>query len=57
MSEIRYVVRYYSDGNYLYSVHCSARILDDLICKAKDIGHTVKVLAYEFDESEVSNEV
>lgn len=57
MSEIMYVVRYYSDGNYLYSVHCSSRILDDLVNKARSNGHTVKVLAYEKVESEDSNDL
>lgn len=56
MDSIRYVVRFFNDDQYLYSVHCGQSVLDDLLAEAKNIGYTVKVVAYKFDsESEVNN--
>ncbi len=56
MDLIRYVVRFFNDDQYLYSVHCGQSVLDDLIAQAKDSGLNVKVVAYKSDsESEVSN--
>lgn len=56
MDSIRYVVRFFNDDQYLYSVHCGQSVLDDLLAEAKNIGYTVKVVAYKSDsESEVNN--
>lgn len=54
MDSIRYVVRFFSDNQYLYSIHCGHDILDTVIQDAKDSGYSVKVVAYNSDsESEV----
>lgn len=55
MSDIRYVVRFFNAAdNYLYSVHCSVDILDQILSDAKDSGLKFKVVAYKLDsESEV----
>lgn len=50
MSEIKYVVRFFQDDQYLYSVHCDSLILDDVVKKAKDVGQNVKIIAYKSDE-------
>lgn len=51
-AEIRYTVRYFDhDGNYIYSVNCTADILDDVL--KIDNGYKIKVYAYKVDsESE-----
>lgn len=47
MNDIRYVVRFFNaDDSYLYSVHCSVDILDDILFEAKDSGLKFKVVAY-----------
>ena len=53
MVEIKYVVRFFINDQYLYSVHCDQEILDDVIKNAKENGQTVKVIAYKNDSSEV----
>lgn len=54
MDSIKYVVRFFLDDKYLYSVHCDADTLDDLLADAKENGKNVKVLAYKSNsESEV----
>ncbi len=50
MSDLKFVVRFFKDDLYLYSVHCDQSILDDLISKAKEDGQNVKVVAYKSDE-------
>lgn len=52
MSEIKYVIRFFKDDKYLYSVHCDDVVLSDIVEKAKCDGQTVKVVAYK-SESEV----
>ena len=47
MEQLKYVVRYFKDDQYLYSVHCDELILDDLIMRAKDNGYNVKIVAYK----------
>ena len=56
MSELRYVVRFFKDSRYSYSVHCDQHVLDDLLEYGRNEGFTFKVIAYdakEYDESEV----
>lgn len=56
MDSIRYVVRFFLDDKYLYSIHCDVNTLDDLLLDAKDSGKTVKIVAYKSNsESEDSN--
>lgn len=50
MVEIKYVVRFFKDDKYLYSIHCDENVLDDLISSAKEKGESVKVIAYKPDE-------
>lgn len=54
MDSVMYVVRFFLDNKYLYSIHCSADTLDDLLLDAKDNGKTVKIVAYKRDSEEVS---
>lgn len=55
MSEIKYVVRHFSPTDeYLYSIHCSADVLDEVLAIAKSHDYKFKVVAYKSDsESEV----
>lgn len=46
MSNIKYVIRFFKDDMYLYSVHCSPDVLDELLEGAKEFGYEFKVLAY-----------
>lgn len=60
MNDLKYVIRYFdADGNYIYSVHCSSAILDDLIQNAKVSGFNFKIVAYttNADSFESSSEV
>lgn len=59
MDSIKYVVRFFLDNKYLYSIHCDADSLDDLLLDAKDRGKTVKIVAYKSssDLSSVESEV
>ena len=52
MSQIKYVIRFFKDDMYHYSIHCSPEVLDDLLAKAKEDGLNVKVLAYKSDFEE-----
>ena len=56
MDSIKYVVRFFLDDKYLYSVHCDIDSLDDLLLDAKDRGKTVKILAYK-NSSDSESEV
>lgn len=47
MDSIKYVVRFFLDEKYLYSVHCDVDAIDDLLADAKERGRTVKVVAYK----------
>lgn len=45
--DVKYVIRFFKDDKYLYSIHCSKECLDDLTEKAKQAGETVKIVAYK----------
>lgn len=53
MVEIKYVVRFFKDDQYLYSVHCDQEVLDEIVAKADADGQKVKIVAYKNDSSEV----
>ena len=56
MDTIKYVVRFFLDDKYLYSVHCDIDSLDELLADARENGRNFKVVAYKSSsESEVSN--
>lgn len=52
MLDIKYVVRFYKNEKYLYSVHCSPDILDDILRGVDDPDIKTKVIAYKSESEE-----
>lgn len=53
---VKYVVRFFnSDDSYLYSIHCSADILDEILEQGKSSGLKFKIVAYKSDDDLNSN--
>lgn len=57
MNELNYVVRHYSVDGFMYSIHCSSSVLDEVVqrANASDLVDHVKIIAYflENEDSEV----
>ena len=51
--ELKFIVRFFADDTYLYSIHCGKDILDEIVSSAKKDGKSVKIVAYKDSESEV----
>ena len=50
MSELKYVVRFFKDDQYLYSIHCDHEVLNEIVAKADADGQKIKIVAYVSDE-------
>lgn len=50
MSELKYVVRFFKDDQYLYSIHCDHEVLNEIVAKAEVDGQKIKIVAYTSDE-------
>ena len=52
MSELKYVVRFFKDDQYLYSIHCDHEVLNEIVAKADADGQKIKIVAYVSDEKQ-----